>query len=94
MTGPRCPDTKQLFHYESLAHTVSFFYLQRQVLGELLLDHLVDVLEGVDADAEAEVVGEGLVGVVGGVQQLVHRLQLPRTHDGERQTLRSILPEL
>ena len=49
----------------------------------MLLHHPVHVLKAVEAIAEAEVFGEGLIGVVGGIQQLVDRGQLRRAHDSK-----------
>ena len=51
------------------------YYSQCQVFHQVALHHLVHVLDAVGPRAQAEMAGEGLVGVVGGVKQLVHRRQ-------------------
>ena len=51
-------------------------YSQCQVFHQVALHHLVHVCDAVGPLAQAQVAGEGLIGVVGGVQQLVHRCQL------------------
>merc|ERR1712181_164544 len=62
-----------------------------EIFGKFLLDHPVHVLQAVEPLAEAQVLGEGLIGVVGGVQQLVHSVQVIWTHDGKSQSCPQIL---
>ena len=64
---------------------------QCQVLIEHALDHPVHVLDAVVAGAEPEVLGQRLLGVVGGVQQRVDRLNVGGAHDGEVQPLAAVL---
>ena len=64
---------------------------QSQVLFQAFRHPFVELWDGVWAGAETQVLDEGLVGVVGGVEEAVDSLHLRGTHDGEVQLQCAVL---
>ena len=64
---------------------------QCEIFGKFFLDHPVHVLQAVEPLAQVQVLGERLIGVVGGVQQLVHSVQVIWTHYGKSQSRPQVL---
>merc|ERR1719154_56894 len=71
-----------IVHTDSYNLTVTVISKQGQMPRQDLLNHAVSVRDGVGALVQPQVLGDGLVGVGGGVQQVVHNIRSFRPNYG------------